>query len=134
LLLVSRNSALVFGIIGVVAVVLVVAYTVPMKFLGEKPKTFRVNADNFFKIRVGEKAPFVGVARDGIEPYRYAWNFGDGAVSQLQNATHAYAKEGSYKVTLAVTDAAGTVTSISNMVDVYPPGANFTRQDHLLDY
>lgn len=130
----SKNNALVFGIIGVVAVALVVAYMVPLKLPWEKPKTFRVTADNFFKIKVGEKAPFVGVARDGVEPYRYAWDFGDGGVSQLQNTTHVYTKEGSYKVTLAVTDAAGTVTDVSNKVDVYPPGANFTRQDHLLDY
>ncbi|WP_275451245.1 PKD domain-containing protein [Candidatus Nitrososphaera evergladensis] len=130
----SKNNALVFGIIGAVAIALVVVYTVPLKLPGEKPKTFRVNADNFFKIKVGEKAPFVGVARDGVEPYRYAWNFGDGGTSQLQNTTHVYTKEGSYKVTLAVTDAAGTVTSISNTVTVYPPDANFTRQDRLLDY
>ncbi|MEO9363938.1 MAG: PKD domain-containing protein [Nitrososphaera sp.] len=130
----SKNNAIVFGIIGAVAIALVVVYTVPLKLPGEKPKTFRVNADNFFKIRVGENAPFVGVARDGVEPYRYAWNFGDGTVSPLQNATHVYTKEGNYTVTLAVTDATGTVTSISNTVDVYPPGANFTRQDHLLDY
>ncbi|UVS69230.1 PKD domain-containing protein [Nitrososphaera viennensis] len=131
---VSKNSALVFGIIGAVAIALVVLYTVTLKLPGEKPKTFRVNADNFFKIRVGEEAPFVGVARDGVEPYRYTWNFGDGGVSQLQNATHVYTKEGSYTVTLVVTDAAGTVVDISNTVDVYPPDANFTRQDHLLDY
>ncbi|HVX01899.1 MAG TPA: PKD domain-containing protein [Nitrososphaera sp.] len=131
---ISRNSGLAFGAIGIVAVALLVMYAVPLKFTWEKPKTFRVTEDNFFKIKVGEKAPFVGAARDGVEPYRYTWNFGDGEISQLQNATHVYAKEGNYKVILTVTDAAGTAVSVSNTVNVYPPDANFTRSNHLLDY
>lgn len=131
----SRNSGIVFGMVGVVAVVLVLAYAVPLNLFGEQPKkTFRVTADNFFKIKVGEKAPFVGAARDGVEPYRYTWNFGDGGVSQLQNSTHVYSKEGNYRVMLTVTDAAGTAVSVSNTVSVYPQDANFTRPDHLLDY
>lgn len=130
----TRNHGIVIGLVGLVAVALVVLYTVPLKLPWEKPKTFRVTADNFFKIKVGEKAPFVGVARDGFEPYKYSWNFGDGETSQLQNTTHIFTKVGSFRITLAVTDSKGTVTSISNMVDVYPQNANFTRQDHLLDY
>jgi PKD repeat protein len=35
----------------------------------------------------------------------YLWSFGDGTVSSLKNATHLYAKEGVYTVSLVVTDS-----------------------------
>lgn len=37
----------------------------------------------------------------------YAWNFGDGQVSNAQNPTHEYAADGSYNVTLTATDDTG---------------------------
>jgi YVTN family beta-propeller protein len=44
----------------------------------------------------------------------YAWNFGDGhsATTVVPTTSHVYATAGTYKVTLTVTDAAGTSTSI----------------------
>jgi PKD repeat protein len=41
----------------------------------------------------------------GVAPFGYAWEFGDGATSQLQNPTHEYAFAGFYDATLTVTDA-----------------------------
>jgi PKD repeat protein len=40
-------------------------------------------------------------------PGSWAWDFGDGTTSTLQNPTHIYADPGSYTVTLTATDAAG---------------------------
>ncbi|MHC4781116.1 MAG: PKD domain-containing protein, partial [Planctomycetota bacterium] len=40
----------------------------------------------------------------------WAWNFGDGTVSNLQNPVHAYASAGSYSVSLTVTTAHGSDT------------------------
>ena len=38
----------------------------------------------------------------------YAWNFGDGTTSTVENPTHVYAKRGQpYSVTLQVSSAAG---------------------------
>ncbi|WNJ16592.1 PKD domain-containing protein [Pontibacter sp. G13] len=41
------------------------------------------------------------------------WDFGDGTVSSEQNPSHQYLEEGSYLVTLTVTDAMGCVSTIS---------------------
>ncbi|HEX2898137.1 MAG TPA: PKD domain-containing protein, partial [Bacteroidia bacterium] len=38
----------------------------------------------------------------------YAWDFGDGNASSLQNPTHTYSALGNYNVCLTVTDACGT--------------------------
>jgi len=48
---------------------------------------------------------FTGFAVGGIEPYIWAWDFGDGATASIQNPTHAYIIPDIYTVTLTVTDA-----------------------------
>ncbi|MCG2826174.1 MAG: PKD domain-containing protein [Thermoplasmatales archaeon] len=56
------------------------------------------------------------------------WDFGDGAVSTLQNPTHQYSDDGDYTVTLTVTDNDGATNSTSQIVTVLnvPPIAGFT--------
>jgi len=41
----------------------------------------------------------------------WAWDFGDGGTSALQNPTHRYAKSGTYAVRLVVTDELGTASA-----------------------
>jgi PKD repeat protein len=55
----------------------------------------------------------------------YAWSFGDGASAGGANVTHTYAHEGTYRVTLTVTDALGLTSSTSEVVTVIdgPPVA-----------
>jgi PKD repeat protein len=48
----------------------------------------------------------------------WLWDFGDGNTSTLQNPTHKYADEGTYHVTLTVTDKNGANDSISKDVVV----------------
>ncbi|MFL6238681.1 MAG: PKD domain-containing protein [Actinomycetes bacterium] len=51
----------------------------------------------------------------------YAWNFGDGSTTTGANASHAYASDGSYNVTLTVTDnqgATGTTTQTVNVAAI----------------
>ncbi|WP_143727179.1 kelch repeat-containing protein, partial [Methanoculleus chikugoensis] len=43
-------------------------------------------------------------------PTSWSWNFGDGATSIDQNATHTYAAAGTYNVSLTVSNAAGSNT------------------------
>ena len=44
----------------------------------------------------------------GNPAYSYQWFFGDGASSTAQNPQHTYASNGTYTVTLIVSDGAGT--------------------------
>ena len=48
----------------------------------------------------------------------YAWEFGDGASSSDENPIHTYAEEGTYSVTLTVTDAEGQTDSATEMVSI----------------
>lgn len=70
---------------------------------------------------------FAGSASGGVPPYRtWAWNFGDGTVSTLQNPSHTYTSAGTYNVTLQVIDTDGNLASDSTTVTIsnyYPPTA-----------
>lgn len=133
---VLRKYGLVIAVSAAVAAVLAVAYGAPALVGEQQPapnsRPLAVVADNFFKVRVGEDAPFYGAAKGGVKPYQFEWDFGDGARSPLQNATHAYASEGSYLVRLTVTDAAGARKDVAHTVDVHPANANFTRSEDIL--
>lgn len=48
----------------------------------------------------------------------YSWTFGDGNSSSSQNPIHSFAADGSYTVTLTVTDTAGQTDSSSQTVSV----------------
>lgn len=49
---------------------------------------------------------------------QYLWNFGDGTTSTQANPTHAYAKAGSYAVTLTVTDQLGAKGTSATKAEV----------------
>ncbi len=55
---------------------------------------------------IGDDVEFVGFANNGIQPYVWLWDFGDGNTSELQNPTHRYSIASNYTVTLTVTDSA----------------------------
>jgi large repetitive protein len=48
----------------------------------------------------------------------YAWSFGDGETSTVQNPSYTYAASGSYTTTLTVTAPGGCQSSVSNAVNV----------------
>ena len=56
---------------------------------------------------IGDSVGFTASVTDGTSPYRYAWVFGDGAVSSVQNPSHAYSAPGTYPVRLWVNDSVG---------------------------
>ncbi len=48
------------------------------------------------------------------KPVTYAWTFGDGSTSTEANPSHVYVDNGSYAVTLTVTDQSGLARSVSS--------------------
>lgn len=50
----------------------------------------------------------------------WSWNFGDSNTGTGQNQTHIYTSDGSFSVTLTVTDANSCVTSVTKPATVYP--------------
>ena len=54
----------------------------------------------------------------------WQWAFGDGVTSTSQNPSHSYGSEGSYEVTLTVTDDDGAHTAVTRTVVVTPPPPN----------
>jgi len=60
-------------------------------------------------------------------PTSWTWDLGDGTTpSTEQNPTHAYAKGGTYTVTLTVTDNGGATNGTSKSVIVSEPGGGIT--------
>jgi PKD repeat protein len=79
------------------------------------------------KISAGHTVTFTTSPTGGTAPYSYAWSFGDGATSAVQDpSAHTFAKAGTYVVNLTVTDAGGGVvhSSVTIVVSSAPAGLN----------
>jgi RHS repeat-associated protein len=71
------------------------------------------------KINEGAVARFQGKAVTPTNILTYSWNFGDNAPAVSgQNVTHTFADNGTYTVTLVVTDKQGIATSQTTTVQV----------------
>jgi fibronectin type 3 domain-containing protein len=58
---------------------------------------------------------------DPKDTFSYLWSFGDGTTSTLQNPTHTYSTNGTYNVTLQVTDSEGATTTATTTATVAAP-------------
>lgn len=61
----------------------------------------------------------------------YLWDFGDGSTSTTANPTHTYSVEGTFTISLSITDQYGCTDNMvrTNYVSVYNPLADFTMSD-----
>jgi PKD repeat protein len=67
------------------------------------------------------------------DPTDWLWDFGDGAISGLQNPTHAYAIQGVYEVCLTATNDFGTNTDCQN-IDVFEQSIQSLNQAMITCY
>ena len=72
---------------------------------------------------VGQAIQFSDLSTGGVPPLSCEWDFGDGHGSTLQNPSHSYSTEGSFTVSLQVTDSAGSTDTEtrSNCIEVNQP-------------
>ena len=79
---------------------------------------------------------FTNTSDQGSAPLvGYAWDFGDGQTSILEDATNTYALVGNYNVTLEVTNSDGCVDSYSENVQISPlPAPDFSITSTLCQY
>ena len=78
----------------------------------------------------GAPITFTSTTIGGVPgPITYVWAFGDGSTSSLTTPTHAYARPGTYNITLTATNAMGCTSSLTMpaFVTIYnPPVPDFS--------
>ncbi len=77
--------------------------------------------------KANEPITFIDRSTDDVGIVSWEWNFGDGTSSSEQNPVHRYSADGSYSVTLTVTDTDGERASATKPVKVFTPRAIATR-------
>jgi hypothetical protein len=78
--------------------------------LEQSKLTVDFNADTR-NIKEGQDIQFYPKISGGFVPYSYEWNFGDGSTSTEEAPSHAYKSDGTFGVTLKVTDDRGNNAS-----------------------
>jgi hypothetical protein len=91
-----------------------------------RPSEVHAHANGPYSGVIGVPIQFTGTADGGVEPYTYAWQFGDGASSSDQNPTHAYASAGDFTAILTVTDDNGATGQDTATVTVAGPTIEIT--------
>jgi PKD repeat protein len=66
---------------------------------------------------------FTDESTDDVSVAGWSWDFGDNGSATEQNPTHHFDAEGSYQVTLTVTDDAGKTDAVTRTVTVTAPAA-----------
>lgn len=72
-------------------------------------------------VGVNQTVTFTATPGGGTPPYTYAWTFGDGGTSALQNPTYAYTTAGTYTAKLVLTDSKGLTASKNVSISVSLP-------------
>jgi len=79
-----------------------------------------VDAGTSYEGYVGESIEFSGSVDGGTPPYNWSWDFGDWNTSEEKNPTHVYSEDGTYEVTLIVSDVNGVYGYGLANVTIYP--------------
>ncbi len=77
--------------------------------------------------KANESVTFIDRSTDDVGIVAWEWSFGDGTTSTEQNPIHRYSADGSYSVTLTVTDTDNERASATKIVKIFTPRAIATR-------
>src|SRR2546428_3907100 len=69
----------------------------------------------------GITVTFTASVTGGTPPYTYVWDFGDGNQSDQPSPSHTYSRNGSYRVSVTVTDARGQSATRTFDLTIPPP-------------
>ncbi len=87
---------------------------------------------DFFADSSGVTVTFTTTVTGGTPPYTYQWDFGDGGQSNAANPTHTYPSNGTYTVSVTVTDDRGQVVT-HTFAFVVPPHSSPPRPQSGID-
>lgn len=89
---------------------------------------FTADAHGPYEAEVGEDIQFMGSVTDGVEPYTYHWNFGNGDTSDDQSPKYNYSAVGIYTVNLTVIDNASNFAYDETTATIIepPPDSNLS--------
>ena len=121
-------------------------FTVVLRVTTDKGCTTTYVKNNYIKAQFGVQSGFNFISPNtcstpvtinfnntatGTGILNYAWNFGDGSTATTQNPTHTYTTNGSYNVTLLVTNNQGCTSTytLNNAVSIGNNTAAFTAPD-----
>ncbi|OYX12385.1 MAG: cell surface protein, partial [Algoriphagus sp. 32-45-6] len=62
--------------------------------------------------------PIVFTPLADLKAVSWSWDFGNGSISNTQNATHVFGKKGEFPVTLTITDELGCEASLTKTVSI----------------
>ncbi|MCZ2223528.1 MAG: PKD domain-containing protein [Chitinophagales bacterium] len=126
------------------------SFTVSLQVKNSKGCSAQLSYPNYINVPTGVKANFNVVAAtncslpanisftntsSGSGLLSYQWDFGDGTTSSQQTPTHTYNSNGSYTVTLIVTNNNGCSDTIvkPNIVNVGAVNADFSFSGHCVN-
>jgi PKD repeat protein len=66
----------------------------------------------------GQTVTFAASATNGIQPYSFAWDFGDGSTGSGATVSHVYSQSGTYTVKLVVVDASSITVAVQNVLNI----------------
>ncbi|MGQ1947040.1 glycosyl hydrolase family 18 protein [Geofilum sp. OHC36d9] len=90
----------------------------------DNSETLTISANGPYVADLAQNISFIASATGGIAPYSYNWLMGDGTATDTDQIefSYAYAAEGSYIVTLTVTDSQGSVAKTTTNVIISSTG------------
>jgi PKD repeat protein len=122
----GENPQVLYEMPGTYAVTLTATNGVGENTVTQNAFIVVTNAAPLSTFSTSVNAATVSFTNESIGGSIFDWDFGDGTGSNLENPTHSYPEDGTYEVTLVVTNNCGTDITIETIVIATLPSAGFS--------